>query len=205
MDLGMTFPIAYVRDWNEEYGTGGSGARYTSVSLRAASKDEVSDVIRLVRAAGYDIKSRIAEQVSSMVAVLGIILLLISLIVIIIAGFNITHTFLMLVLERRKEIGLFRAVGATRGDIRNIFLVEAAAIGLLAGLLGLSLAFVGSLVFDTMLITMVPQFPYKPATFFAFEPWIVGAALSFAVLFTILGAFVPAVRAARLDPVRALQ
>jgi cell division protein FtsX len=205
MDLGVTFPIQYVRDWNREYAGAKDGARYSSVSVRAASKEDISDVIRQVRAAGFDIKSRIAEQVSSMVEVIGIILLLIALIVITIAGFNITHTFLMLVLERRREIGLFRAVGATRANIRNIFLLEAAFIGLLAGVLGLLLAYVSSLVFDTMLVTLVPQFPYKPDTFFDFQPWIVATALGFAVLFTVVGAFVPALRAARLDPVRARQ
>jgi len=205
MDLGVTFPIQYVRDWNREYAGAQSGARYSSVSVRAASKEDISDVIRQVRAAGFDIKSRIAEQVSSMVEVIGIILLLIALIVITIAGFNITHTFLMLVLERRREIGLFRAIGATRANIRNIFLLEAAFVGLLAGVLGLLLAYVSSLVFDTMLLTLVPQFPYKPATFFDFRPWIVATAIGFAILFTVVGAFVPALRAARLDPVRALQ
>jgi putative ABC transport system permease protein len=173
--------------------------------VRAESKEDISDVIREIRAAGFDIKSRIAEQVSSMVAVLGIILLIIALIVITIAGFNIAHTFLMLVLERRREIGLFRAIGATRANIRNVFLVEAAFIGLLAGVLGLLLAVVGSLVFDTMLVTLVPAFPYKPATFFDFQPWIVATAIGFAVVFTVLGAFIPSLRAARLDPVRALQ
>lgn len=205
MDLGVTFPLAYVREWNREFEGSAAGSLYSSASVRAESKEAISDVIRLIRAAGYDIKSRFAEQVSSMIEVLGIILLIISLIVIVIAGFNITHTFLMLVLERRREIGLFRAVGGTRANIRNIFLAEAAAVGLLSGTLGLLLAFVGSLVFDYMLNTGVPQFPYKPATFFDFDAWIVGLSLGFAVLFTVLGAFVPALRAARLDPVRALQ
>ncbi|MBI5501213.1 MAG: FtsX-like permease family protein [Deltaproteobacteria bacterium] len=205
MDLGVTFPIEYVRDWNDEYAGTKGAARYSSVSVRAASKEDVSDVIRLVREKGFDIKSRIAEQVSSMVEVLGIILLIISLIVITIAGFNIMHTFLMLVLERRREIGLFRAIGATRANIRNVFLLEAAFIGLLSGVLGLLLAYSSSLVFDTMLITQVPQFPYKPATFFDFRPWIVATAIGFAVVFTVVGAFLPSLRAARLDPVRALQ
>jgi len=205
MDLGITFPIDYVRDWNKEFGGTKGGARYSSVSVRARSKEDISDVIRLIREAGFDIQSRIAEQVSSMVEVLGIILLIISLIVITIAGFNITHTFLMLVLERRREIGLFRAIGATRANIRNVFLLEAGFIGLLAGVLGLLLAFVSSLVFDTMLITLVPAFPYKPTTFFDFQPWIIATAIGFAVVFTVVGAFVPSLRAARLDPVRALQ
>jgi putative ABC transport system permease protein len=205
MDLGITFPIDYVRDWNQEFGGTKGGARYSSVSVRARSKEDISDVIRLIREAGFDIQSRIAEQVSSMVEVIGIILLLIALIVITIAGFNITHTFLMLVLERRREIGLFRAIGATRANIRNVFLLEAGFIGLLAGVLGLLLAFVASLVFDTMLITLVPAFPYKPVSFFDFQPWIIATAIGFAVIFTVVGAFVPALRAARLDPVRALQ
>jgi len=205
MDLGVTFPLPYVQAWNREYQGPSAASVYSSVSVRAESKEAMSDVIRLIRAAGYDIKSRVAEQVSSMIEVLGIILLLISLIVIIIAGFNIAHTFLMLVLERKREIGLFRAVGATRANIRNVFLAEAAFIGLLAGTLGLLLAFVGSLAFDTMLVTMVPQFPYKPSTFFDFRLWIVALSLGFAVVFTVVGAFLPALRAARLDPVRALQ
>jgi hypothetical protein len=61
MDLGVTFPIEYVRDWNDEYAGTKGAARYSSVSVRAASKEDVSDVIRLIRERGFDIKSRIAE------------------------------------------------------------------------------------------------------------------------------------------------
>jgi ABC-type antimicrobial peptide transport system permease subunit len=121
-----------------------------------------------------------------------------------IAAVNIMHVFFMLVYERQHEIGIMRAVGASRGDIARIILGESAVLGLCAGLLGLLIAWASSLLVDWISGEYVPDFPYKPTTYFVFEWWIVVGALGFAVAFCVLGAFLPARRAAKMEPAAVL-
>jgi ABC-type antimicrobial peptide transport system permease subunit len=109
-----------------------------------------------------------------------------------------------LVYERQHEIGIMRAVGASRGDIARIILGEAAALGLLAGLAGVALAMAAGGLFDWASGQYIPDFPYKPSTYFEFPWWLLLAALGFAVGFCVLGAFLPARRAAQMEPARVL-
>jgi ABC-type antimicrobial peptide transport system permease subunit len=114
------------------------------------------------------------------------------------------HVFFMLIYERQRELGIMRAVGATRGDIRVIILGQAGLVGLTAGSIGIGLAFAFTRVFDFVSNRYLPDFPYKPETYFDFSLPIVLGALAFAVGFCVLGAALPAGRAARLDPAAVL-
>jgi ABC-type antimicrobial peptide transport system permease subunit len=81
---------------------------------------------------------------------------------------------------------------------------EAATLGLLAGLTGIAIAFGASFAFDWISTNYVPDFPYKPETYFDFPWWLLAAAIGFAISFCILGAFLPARRAARMQPAAVL-
>ena len=111
---------------------------------------------------------------------------LISVMIILIAAINIAHTFMMLISERRWEIGVLRAVGATRGHIRTVILGEAGVVGLVSGGLGLGLAYAAAQACDWYSANRIPDFPFKPETYFAFTPELVGASVGFAVLFYYL-------------------
>jgi ABC-type antimicrobial peptide transport system permease subunit len=110
----------------------------------------------------------------------------------------------MLISDRRREIGILRAVGATKADIRRIFLGEAAAVGAVAGAIGILLGVLASLIIDFLSRRFVPEFPFKPDSYFLFTPALLGGALVFAVIFCVLGAYLPARRAAELQPAQAL-
>ena len=93
-----------------------------------------------------------------------------------------------------------RAVGASKGDIARLILGEAAVLGVLAGTAGILLAVGAGYAFDSISVSYVPDFPYKPTTYFAFPWWLVAASLGFAVSFCVMGAFLPARRAANMEP-----
>jgi ABC-type antimicrobial peptide transport system permease subunit len=80
----------------------------------------------------------------------------------------------------------------------------AAAVGLAGGAVGLAVARLLALLTDTIAAKKLPDFPFKPASFFAFPPWLWAAGLGFAALFAALGAFGPARRASRVEPASAL-
>lgn len=111
----------------------------------------------------------------------------------------ILNTLAIGVIERTREIGMVRAVGATRGQIRGMVLVEAAllaAIGTMLGLLGgLYLGYVGVGAMKFGGFTLAYQFPL----------WGVAVALAVGLLSGVLAALIPARQAARLDIVEALR
>ncbi|HHH36073.1 MAG TPA: ABC transporter permease [Gammaproteobacteria bacterium] len=111
-----------------------------------------------------------------------------------VAGVLIMNVMLITVAQRRAEIGLLKALGATRRLIQVMFLGEAALLALGGALLGLGLGWVGSRLLAAL-------YPALPA---ASPPWAVAGALATALLTGLLFALLPARRAARLDPVLAL-
>jgi ABC-type antimicrobial peptide transport system permease subunit len=114
------------------------------------------------------------------------------------------HTFLMIILERRRELALMRALGATRGTIRLLVLGEATLLGIVGGLAGILIGFVGTRVVDAVFHSQVGDFPFKPDSLFVVSPWMAAAAFGFALLFCWVGALLPAFRASAIDPAAAL-
>jgi putative ABC transport system permease protein len=106
--------------------------------------------------------------------------------------------------ERRYEIGVMRALGATRSDIRRIVLGEAALIGLIGGVLGEALAFGASQIVNLAAAKALTSVPFKPDDFFAYDPTVLAGALVFSIIFCVIGAWMPARRASRVDPARVL-
>ena len=114
---------------------------------------------------------------------------------------------LMSVLERRREIGIMKAVGADNRHLQFIFIVEGGLIGLAGGMLGLLLAWAASFPGDAWVRSMVMRdikIDLK-GSIFVFPSWIGAAVVVFTVLVTTLAAFYPARHAARVDPVSALR
>lgn len=202
--LGLTIPVGYVKRLNVDFGTPDDAQRYHSVIVMVPEKDDVAAVAKGVADLNLEVADTGAEQAALLIAIFTLIFALVSAVIVGIAAVNIMHVFFMLVYERQHEIGIMRAVGANRGDITRMIMGEAASLGLFAGLAGVALAFGASYGFDWISMNYVPDFPYKPTTYFVFPWWLVAAALGFAVSFCILGAFLPARRAARMEPAAVL-
>jgi putative ABC transport system permease protein len=124
----------------------------------------------------------------------------------VVAGLGIINTMLMAVLERVREIGVYKALGASDGDIRVLFLAEAAVVGLLGGLAGLALGRVVSWGIDVVVNELARRQGIDDrVVFFSFPPYLLGGAMLFAVAVSLVSGVYPAGRAARVDPVRALR
>jgi hypothetical protein len=204
VELGVTVPLAYVRRWNEEYGNEGDGTRYSSVAIRATTEGQITSLVAELRRLGYEVPSSRAQQAGLTITIITALLALTSGLIILVAAVNTAHTFFSLVHERQGEIGLYRALGATRGDVRSIILAEAAVVGGGAGGVGVALAIAAGRGCDLLWNEYVPNFPFKPESLFDFAPSLLALALFFAVLCCVVGAYLPARRAARLDPARSL-
>ena len=205
ISVGVTLPIAYVKRLNTRYSGASAGSTYHSIILQAADQAAVVGVSQRIEEMGFTLTdaSASAKQAGLLITVLMLVFSLISAIIVGIAAVNISHTFFMIIYQRKREIGLFRAIGATRGHIRGLILGEAAFIGFTAGLLGTGIGVAVTQLAD-LLGARLPDFPYKPDSFFAFPAWLWPLAIGFATAFCLVGAFFPASAAARLEPAEAL-
>ncbi len=202
--IGVSFPLAYVRRWNAEYAGEAAGRGYTSVVVEVADKGAVTRVAAAARAMGLSIVDNGAEQAGLAITLIGLLFALVSLAILAVATLNIAHTFFRTVAERRREIGVLRACGASARDIEGILLGEAAAIGATGGLVGLGVAVLLGLLVDLASRRWVPDFPFKPESYFHFSPLLCGGIVGFAMLACVAGALLPSLRAARLEPADAL-
>jgi ABC-type antimicrobial peptide transport system permease subunit len=202
---GVTMPLATVRRINERLGADASS--YSSVLLRANSPEELGAIAAAVKRMGFEIdeseRTR-ALQIGAAVSLVTLALGILSTLITALAAVNTMQAFYASVRERTREIGVLRAVGATRGDVASVLLVEAAATGLAGGLSGILLARLSALLLDRLARTGLPDFPFKPQSFFHFEPRQLLLGLGIALAAALLGAFFPARAAARLDPAKAL-
>jgi putative ABC transport system permease protein len=122
-----------------------------------------------------------------------------------VASLAIVNTLVMAVLERRREIGIMKALGASDADVQKLFFAEAATMGLIGGALGVALGWViGRIInFGTNLYLQRMKLPAE--NLWTVPLWLAAGAIAFALLVSVLAGIYPASRAAKLDPVRALR
>ncbi len=164
------------------------------------TREEVRGILRKIRhvAPGKEDDFAINQQdqfiktfdrVIGMIATAGLFITGLSLFV---GGIGIMNIMFVSVAERTKEIGVRKAIGAKRRAILTQFLIEAAAICLFGGLIGLAIAWPGTLLLGR----------FMPATL---SPMIVGIAILVSLVTGVVAGFFPAWRAARMNPVDALR
>jgi putative ABC transport system permease protein len=181
---------------------------YQMAVVRVSDPDTLTDVQKKLNALGFSAFS-IVDQLKELRTVFLIInssLGLLGGISLLVASFGIANTMIMSILERTREIGIMKAIGAEDREIKLIFFVEAALIGFAGGVIG-SLSAWG---IDVLANRIAYQFFLKPrgisyVTFFALPPYLWLGAIAFAVVISIAAALYPAARAARIDPVKALR
>ena len=136
----------------------------------------------------------ILRQKQATQAVFNMVLVAIAAISLIVGGIGVMNIMLANIMERISEIGLRRAVGARRRDIRNQFLLESIVICVIGGILGIALGFAISVG-----VSMVVGLPIA----FAWESMVVSFAISLIVGITF--GLWPAIRAANVNPIEALR
>lgn len=179
------------------------------VAVYADREENVREVLKSVREMGlnaHGMQEFIERErlmflliFGAMTSVAGVALL--------VAALGIANTMLMSVLERTREVGIMKAVGAGNGHVQMIFLLEGALIGLLGGGVGLLLAWLAAKPADSWMRAMVSRDLKVELneSLFAFPPWLMAGVVAFTAVVTTLAAVYPARRAARVNPVTALR
>ncbi|HEX5890801.1 MAG TPA: FtsX-like permease family protein [Pyrinomonadaceae bacterium] len=181
---------------------------YDSAVVRVTDPVKLQEVRQKITDLGYGSFSIVDEldQIRTVFLIIDSVLGLLGGISLLVASFGIANTMIMSILERTREIGIMKAIGAEDREIKLIFFVEAAVIGVTGGVLGVLLAW----GIDTLANNLAYRFILKPQgasfiDFFDLPPYLTIGAILFALMVSIAAALYPASRAARIDPVRALR
>jgi putative ABC transport system permease protein len=202
---GVTIPLDVAIRLNRE--TGVDAETFTAVSILAKDPSSVSGIVEEVKAMGLQIddqERRLAENAGAAVTVTTSALALLSILICLLAGVNIAHALSASVRARAKELGVMRAVGASRSNIRALVFAEAGVVGLAGAAVGAGLAVATALGVDLLAARYLPPFPYKPDSFFHFPPTVFLGALAVGLLASLGGAWMPGRHAAAMDPARTL-
>lgn len=181
---------------------------YDSVTLRAADVSGAKELVARLKKEDWSVQSidAVMEAANRIFTLVTAMLAMVSGITLLVACIGIANTMVMSIYERTREIGTLKAMGASAGDIRVMFMMEAGLIGFLGGASGLVIGY-----FLTRVLNVVARIFARhremplPDQLFLFTPGLALQALAFAIFIGVVAGLYPANRAAKLNPLAALR
>jgi putative ABC transport system permease protein len=180
---------------------------YETIIVKVQDADQVTSITEEITDLGYLAFSfkQIIEGIGQVFTLVEILLLGIGAIALIVAALGIINTMLMSILERTREIGIMKVIGASNSDVTRIFLMEALTIGFIGGIGGVLLAYVANRLIDILSQMYMSQQGGTPVSIVSMPLWLAGFAIGFAMAVGLVSGVYPARKAARLSPVEALR
>ena len=180
---------------------------YSSVNVRVKNPSQMQTVEDAIKKMGFNTFSILdaSRSIQQFFKVLDVFLGIFGSLALAVAFIGIVNTLVMAILERRREIGIMKAIGASDGDIKKLFFAEAGAMGILGGIVGVALGWAIGQVINLGTNVYLKSQSFPPEHFWSVPWWLVGFALLFSFLVSLAAGLYPAGRAARLDPVQALR
>jgi putative ABC transport system permease protein len=179
---------------------------YSSILVRVDSPADVESVVAAVDAMGLGALSTVAQlkKIMQFTSVIWVGLGAIALVTLLAGALGIVNTMLTAVAEQRYAIGVWRASGATKGVIARMFVIQAAIMGLIGGLIGAALSF-GAVQAVNGQLRQVLEAQHIAVVQVASLPWwLIITGVGVTICFAVIAGVYPAWRAARQDPSRAL-
>jgi len=205
--VAQSLRAAQVNDLRDVVRGGPSRPTYASLTVRAKSTANVDDIEAAVKKMGFGAFSLLdaSKSLKIFFRVLDLLLGLFASLALAVATLGIVNTLVMAILERRREIGVLKALGAADSDVKRLFFVEAGVMGFIGGIAGVILGWLigRGLTIATNIYLKRQDLPSVEIS--SVPWWLVLSAISFAVIVSLIAGLYPASRAAKLDPVQALR
>jgi putative ABC transport system permease protein len=208
LQVAESLHVAQPNDVQEFVRAGGSNKpTYMALTVRVRSPKQVPQVEAAIKAEGFSTFSLLdaTRSLRLIFTVFDLFLGLFGSLALTVASLGIINTLVMAILERRREIGVLKALGATDTDVRSLFFAEAGAMGFFGGVCGVALGWlIGEALTWGAAIYLRKQ--SLPAVKIAYVPWWLAlGAIGFSLIVSLAAGLYPAGRAARLNPVEALR
>jgi putative ABC transport system permease protein len=207
LKLAESLQVMQATDLREIARAAGDQPVYSSVSVRVKNPSQIQAVENSVKKMGFNTFSILdaSKSIQQFFKVLDVFLGIFGSLALAVAFIGIVNTLVMAILERRREIGIMKAIGASDGDIKKLFFAEAGAMGILGGLVGVALGWAIGQVINLGTNVYLRSQSFPPEHFWSVPWWLVAFALLFSFVVSLAAGLYPAGRAARLDPVQALR
>jgi putative ABC transport system permease protein len=207
LQVAETLRAAQTNDLRDLLRDSPNQKNYESLTVRVSGASKVKDAEDTIKKMGFATYSLLdaTNGLRLVFAVFDLFLGIFGSLALVVASLGIVNTLVMAILERRREIGILKALGAADRDVRRLFFVEAGAMGLLGGICGVAIGWLigHGINFGTNIYLARRDLPAISVT--AVPWWMVAAAIAFSILVSLAAGMYPASRAARLDPVQALR
>jgi putative ABC transport system permease protein len=184
-----------------------TGEQYASLTLRVDRASEVTGVQDAAKQMGFATFSLLdfTQGLRRVFAILDMLLGIFGSLALAVASLGIVNTLVMAILERRREIGVLKALGASDGDIRQLFFAEASVMGIAGGAGGVLLGWGIGRVIQTVTAIYLRRQAIPAENIWLVPWWLVVGAIFFSLVVSLAAGMYPAARAAKLDPVEALR
>ena len=201
--------FAFTSMWSMLNQSSHASGQYDALYVRLKNLHDLDTVRKRLQDLGFSIFA-LADQLQEIkqgFVMIDTALGAVGTIALIVAALGIINTMVMSILERTREIGVMKAVGASEQQIKIIFFFEAGIIGLLGGILGVVLGWLVSRLANWIANIWVARQggPGGGIEFFYLPAWLIIGAIGFSILVSLLAGLYPAMRAARVNPVEALR
>ena len=201
--LGVVMPAEYVRRFNLEFSRN-KEPQYSALHILLRDNVDIDEFEKELAVLEYqpDAQRELLRRAQFFIKILLLVLLIFSSLVLFIAFSNVVSTFSLILLQRRFEIGLLRAVGATRAAVVGLFLGEAALIGALGGAFGVMAAWALATGINTLCRNYLPPLTILATdqTFMIFGWGLALAGVLFSAAASILATFPTVLQATSRQP-----
>lgn len=181
---------------------------YSSLIIQVSDLKKTLEVRTVLEGMGFEVTGifGLINQINKAFAVIELVLGLIGGIALLVASFGIINTMTISLLERTREIGVMKALGISRKDIKRLFAYESCYFGFFGGLIGLSVGFILGQVINSFVAMIVKQGgPTGNLVLFITPYWFMGLLLLFAILIARIAGIYPSLVANRKSPLESLK
>ena len=180
---------------------------YSTIGIMLKDPKYIDPVKQWINDSGFQTFALLdqLDQIKKAFIFMDLFLFAVGMIAITVASLGIINTLVMSILERYREIGIMKAVGASNGDVKKIFFFEAGLIGFLGGVFGLTLGWLVSSVVNIIANIILSRQSVPHMNYFSFPLWLCLGSIAFSIVISLLAGIYPTLRAAKVDPVVALR
>ena len=203
-----TLRAAQVNDLRDiVHDSGPAKTTYASLSVRAKSPSQVEALEATIKKMGFNVFSLLdaSKSLRTFFTVFDSLLGIFGCLALAVATLGIVNTLVMAILERRREIGVLKALGAADADVQQLFFVEAGVMGFFGGVFGVLLGWMLGRAVTIGTNLYLQRQNLNPIELSYVPWWLIISGLVFAVLVSLAAGLYPASRAAKLNPVDALR
>lgn len=182
-------------------------AGYTKLKVKCSGTETLDQVKQTIEELGFSASSisEIIDQANKVFRAVQIVLMVFGLIALVVSAIGMFNTMTIALLERTEEIGIMKAIGASRFNISMMFIMESTLMGFLGALGGVILGYIEGKILNILINLIASRFGGEAVNLFYSPTWFIATVIMFGAFVGFLTGIFPARKASRIDALEALR